>query len=170
MYLLNLVVVLYAIWYGVPSTSMHDFHLSKSEIFYNSDNQSLEISLHLFIDDLEVAMQNAGMSNPYIATGKEVPDADSLIAQYLNEHFGVLANGEEVRFNFLGKEDSEDLIAIWCYLEGEGVKNPKEITLLNKLLIEVFDDQKNIVAFKSATRQEFLLFDTKKQEAIIQVQ
>ena len=150
-------------------TDLHAFHLSKSEIYYNKNNLSFEISLHLFIDDLEEAMKNAGMVNPYISTSKEIPDADSLISVYLDEHFSLIADGQKINFNFLGKEDSEDLIAIWCYLEGEEVENPKEITLQNKLLVEVFDDQKNIVAFRSEKKQEFLLFDIKKQEATIQL-
>lgn len=145
----------------------HDFHLSKSEIFYNRSNQSLEVSLHLFIDDLEAGIQNAGMNNPYISTTKELDAADSLISVYLDQHFSILVDGHRVEFNFLGKEDSNDLIAIWCYLEGENVINPKRVTLQNNLLTEIFADQKNIVAFKSDTKQEFLLFDLKKQEATI---
>lgn len=146
---------------------LHDFHLSKSEIFYNKSNKSLEVSLHLFIDDLEMAIQNAGMENPYISTDKEMDSADSVISAYLNQHFSILVDGNRIQFTFLGKEDSNDLIAIWCYMEGENVINPKNITLRNSLLTEVFDDQKNIVAFRSDSKQEFLLFDLKKQEATI---
>lgn len=166
---MNLVYLfMITIWgLGSPGADRHDFHLSKSEVYYNRVNQSLEVSLHLFIDDLEVAMQNAGIDETFIATSKEIENADSLISQYLNDHFSITVDGKEIEFNFLGKEDSDDLLAIWCYLEGEQVTNPREIQIKNKLLVEVFDDQKNIVAFSSEKKQEFLLFDLKKQVATI---
>ena len=166
---MNLVYLFMLTMWGLEShgTDLHDFHLSKSEVFYNTVNQSLEVSLHLFIDDLEVAMQNAGIDQTYIATSKEIENADSLISQYLNDHFSIIVDGRQIQFNFLGKEDSDDLLAIWCYLEGEQVANPREIQIKNKLLVEVFDDQKNIVAFSSEKKQEFLLFDLKKQVATI---
>ena len=166
---MNLVyLIILTIWgLGSPAPSMHDFHLSKSEVYYNRINQSLEVSLHVFIDDLEVAMQKSGIDQTYIATSKEIENADSLISQYLNDHFSIAVDGRRIQFNFLGKEDSDDLLAIWCYLEGEEVTNPREIQIKNKLLVEVFDDQKNIVAFSSEKKQEFLLFDLKKQVATI---
>lgn len=152
---------------GTGSDAMHDFHLSKSDIHYNEDSHTLEISLHLFIDDLELAIQNQGMDNPFISTSKEVSHADSLIANYLEKHFSVEVNGQKINFNFLGKENSDDLIAIWCYLEGENIPDPQVIKLENRLLIEIYDDQKNIVAFRSTRKKEFLLFDLKRQQATI---
>jgi hypothetical protein len=96
-----------------------------------------------------------------------VENADSLISSYLTHHFNIAVDGRNVEFNFLGKEDSDDLIAIWCYLEGQEIINPKEIKIQNKLLVDLFDDQKNIVSFRSIKKKEFLLFDLKKQEATI---
>jgi hypothetical protein len=155
------------LWNPSPGESMHAFHLSKAEVFYNENNRSMEVSLHLFIDDLEAAMQNSGYPNPYISTSKEVENADSLISHYLTQHFGMAVDGSTVHFDFLGREDSDDLLAIWCYLEGKEISTPKEIKMQNKLLIDLFNDQKNIVSFRSARKKEFLLFDLKKQEATI---
>jgi hypothetical protein len=165
--LIYLSTFFHLIWNQSSGAVIHAFHLSKAEVFYNENNRSLEISLHLFIDDLEAAMQNSGIPNPYISTSKEVENADSLISSYLTHHFNIAVDGRNVQFNFLGKEDSDDLIAIWCYLEGQEIINPKEIKIQNKLLVDLFDDQKNIVSFRSIKKKEFLLFDLKKQEATI---
>ncbi|NND32051.1 MAG: hypothetical protein HKN76_05620 [Saprospiraceae bacterium] len=146
---------------------LHDFHLSKTEVHYNEENESLEISLHIFIDDLELAMIQSGMENPNFSTSKEHIKADSLLGAYLTHHFSVIVDGQKVVFDFLGKEYGEDLTAFWCYLEGQNITSPKKIKLQNRLLLDLFDDQKNVVAFTSAKKKEFMLFDHKKQEATI---
>lgn len=166
----NLVFLLPGLMAAPVNTGLHDFHLSKAEIHFNAESQSLEISLHLFIDDLELAIRNQGMANPYISTSKETANADSLISVYLNQHFKIEVDGKLVNLHFLGKENSDDLLAIWCYLEGEQIADPRTIKLQNRLLVELFDDQKNIVAFRSARKKEFLLFDARKLEATIVLQ
>jgi hypothetical protein len=146
---------------------LHDFHLSKAEVHYNEVNQSLEVSLHLFLDDLEDGMIKNGMENPNFSTSQEHPQADSLLNVYLESHFAAVIDDQKISFTFLGKEDGEDLTAIWCYLEGKNIPPPKKIELENKILVDLFEDQKNIVAFTSKQKKEFLLFDLKKQKATI---
>ena len=148
---------------------LHDFHLSKAEVHYNEQNQSLEISLHIFLDDLEDGMMQIGMENPNFSTSQEHPKADSLLYVYLASHFAAIVDDQKISFDFLGKEDGEDLTAIWCYLEGKNVPPPKKIEIENTILVDLFDDQKNIVAFTSPMKKEFLLFDLKKQKATIKL-
>lgn len=38
--------------------SFHDFHTSLTEINYNSQSRSLELSVRVFTDDLELALTN----------------------------------------------------------------------------------------------------------------
>ena len=45
----------------------------------------------------------------------------------------------------LGKEISKDLAGVWCYLEIPNIEAIKQLKIQNQLLLEVFDDQKNIV-------------------------
>ena len=153
-----------------PSPSvLHDFHLSKTEVHYNVHNQSLEVTLHIFIDDLELAMGQLGMDSVYISTHRERADADSLIHQYLKTAFAVEVDGQPVTFSFLGKEESEDLIAIWCYLEGLHVSDPKEVVIRNSVLTEIYEDQKNMVSFTTNQIRKFFLMDDEVQEAQIRL-
>ena len=50
-----------------------------------------------------------------------------------------------VEYEYIGKETSEDLQAIWCYLEIINIESIKSIRVENSLLMELFDDQKNII-------------------------
>ena len=46
----------------------------------------------------------------------------------------------------MGKELSEDKIAVWCYLEfpAQALRGVKFL-LANKILLDVYDDQRNIL-------------------------
>ena len=79
-------------------------------------------------------------------------------------------NGENVDYTFLGKEVSEDLQAVWCYLEIENINSIKELKIKNQLLTSLFDDQKNIVSITSTAegRKGYFLFDKKTFEDTVQ--
>ncbi len=167
-----LTVILVSLVLSTQSTSTevpHDFHVSKTSVHYNNTNQSLEVTLHIFIDDLELAMIAQGMERTFIATAEEHMQADELIHRYLQSVFSVKVNGQPVSFSFLGKEESEDLIAIWCYLEGKDIDEPNEVLIQNSVLTDIYDDQKNMVSFTSDSVRRFFLMDHRVQEAHIKL-
>ena len=61
----------------------------------------------------------------------------------------------------MGKEINNDDF-IYCYLESDEVLNPKEITIKNTLLIEVFDDQANAVYLKIGKQKINYSFNKQK--------
>ncbi len=126
-------------------SELHEFHVSKCMVEYNEAEQALQISLHVFIDDFEEALRRQGKDKLFICTKKEVAEASTYIAEYLAQHFRLTVDGKPVSFEFLGKEISNDLAGMWCYLEITGVKKMATLGIENDILLEVFDDQKNLV-------------------------
>ena len=139
----------------------HEFHISKCEIAYNETDQAIQISLHVFIDDLEEALAAKGLKNLAIGLDEETAEAEQHIADYLAERFEISIDGQQYDYYFLGKELSEDLQAIWCYLEIENITSVKQLTVRNQILTQTFDDQKNIISIRSSTkgRKGYFLFD-----------
>lgn len=127
------------------NATLHEFHLSKSLLEYNAAENAIQISMHIFLDDLEEALRQQGKDQLYICTSKESAEAEKHLETYIRDHFKIVVNGQAVEFNFLGKEASEDYQAAWCYIEVENVAELKEIEIVNDLLLEVFEDQKNVV-------------------------
>lgn len=141
----------------------HDFHVSKCMVEYDAEEQALQISLHLFIDDLEEALRQQGADNLFICTEEESEKAEYYIQQYLLQNFRFAVNGKTVDYQFLGKEISDDLAAVWCYLYIPEVNSLKELSVTNKILTEVYDDQKNIVSvFGPDDQRGLLLFQKGK--------
>ena len=127
---------------------LHDFHVSKTDLNYKTSQEALQITVHVFIDDLELALEDYGSSNMNLFTKSESLSADSLIAVYLNKSLEIKIDKEAIAPVYIGKEISDDLSAAWCYLEFENLSPFKSMSLKNSILNELFEDQKNIVNFK----------------------
>lgn len=129
------------------SFSFHEFHVSKCLVNYSEEDQSLQISIHIFIDDFESALKDKEVQL-FLGTEKEKPSGDQLVASYLSEKLKIKVDGVDKSFEYIGKEISEDLEALWCYFEIENTNPNQKIEIENTILMELFDDQKNIVSLK----------------------
>lgn len=123
----------------------HDFHVSTCQLEYNPYDQALQISIHLFIDDLEDALRLQGIDGLYLCTKRESEKAELAVFAYLQQNFRLHINGQAIELQWVGKETSEDLLGVWCYLEGLEVPPIKEISVSAPLLMELYEDQKNIL-------------------------
>ncbi len=130
---------------GAKANSDHDIHVSVTEVKWNAETASFEVSIKIFIDDLESALLKDNISGLYIGTSKESDQANDHIVAYLNKHFQISLDGIRLPAQFIGKEMTEDYKAIWCYVEYPGVRDPKKCTVSNDILFEVYDDQRSIM-------------------------
>lgn len=121
---------------------------------YNEAERALQMSMHIFIDDLEIALAERGADSLFICTRMESPDADKYMARYLEEQIRFVVDGRPVSFTFLGKEVSDDLMAVWCYLEIVDLDPFEQLEVTNRLLLEIYDDQKNIMHIIGPGRRE----------------
>ena len=138
----------------------HEFHVSKCQIEYFEKENSIGISVHIYIDDFEEALGKKGAKNLFLCTEKENPEAEQNIENYLKEKIAILLDDKPVSFKFIGKEPSEDQLAVWCYLEIEQVNSFSKCTVTNSILMETFDDQKNIVSIKGPkARKAYFMFE-----------
>ena len=150
------------------STTEHEYHLSNTEVRYNEQESALQITTRIFIDDLEETLGNEGHQGLFLCTEREPIHADSLVQEYLNQNLLISVDGDLISLDYLGKEISDDLIAVWCYLEVPDVSPKELIEVENNVLLETFDDQKNIVNLKtdSGTRAMFILENGKNKGSI----
>lgn len=153
---------------SAPS-DLHEFHLSKCLIEYNTQESAIQISLHLFIDDTEEALRRKGINQLFICTEKEAETAEQHLEKYLTQHLRLEIDGQPAVPEFLGKEVTEDLMGMWCYLEITGVQDIRQITITNELLMDTFEDQKNLVNVIGPDNQKgmFLFEKGESKESIV---
>lgn len=138
----------------------HEFHVSTTDIEYVVEQEQVQIVMHLFIDDLELALQQAGAPKLFLGTPNELPQTRQHLSSYLEKKFRLSWNGHYLPTPMLGYEMSDDMQAIWVYLQANTTRDLQSIEVQNTVLTEIYSDQKNIVKFKAEQgkkRATFLL-------------
>ena len=119
----------------------HKFYVSISEVNHNKETAAVEISMKIFTDDLEAALEEMTTQKLWIGDPeRELAATDSLLAIYFDKKLTISINEEEKEAIFIGKELEADVT--WCYLEIQDVPVISSITIDNRILVELFDDQK----------------------------
>lgn len=140
------------------SLQAHEYYVSISDIEYNPEAQSLEITLKLFTDDLELALQQAD-SSAVLSPEDSLSSPDSLMANYCQQSFSVQLNGQSVSYSYIGYEFEEDVT--FCYLEAEKIEfnQLKEATVAieNSLLMDILPSQVNLVHLRVGDQKRSLL-------------
>lgn len=138
--------------------TFHDFHTSLTEINYNSQTKSLELSVRVFSDDLEIALTNYNKGKT-VKIEDPAAKIDPLIEQYFRHNLAIISTLKEVKFaKFYGKEQEAD--ATWLYFEVFDCENIKDFTLYNAIMQELFKDQTNLVNVIYPGKKKTLVFDT----------
>lgn len=127
---------------------LHPFHVSVMSVYHSAEENTLQITLKLFADDLEEAMNQEGFrqeGQAYIdvLNPKDRQQLNVYVEEYIRQHMQIEVNGQSVRPAFLGQE-MEDM-AMWCYLEVKDVEKINSIRVRSSIMTEIFDDQINIV-------------------------
>lgn len=137
---------------------MHKFYVSVTNIQYSKEDNSLQITSRIFIDDLENVLEERYGVEMNLATAKESEEANFYIEKYMRSKLVISADRNNKAFVFLGKKYDNDLII--CYLEIEDIDLPSRKTLEveNDILTDLFEEQQNIVHFRiSGKKKSFVL-------------
>jgi hypothetical protein len=134
---------------------MHPIHISRTEINHDEKSQSLQLTIHIYIDDLEDDIVKSGRKKPKLLSNNELANADQILVEYLKEKL-VISNslGKILAFSWVGKEKSDDALALLCYLEIEGVRSVEGLKIKNDVLFNLYDDQINIIETSVSNRQK----------------
>ena len=124
-------------------TTLHKYYVSITKIEYVKEQKSIQIITRIFTDDLERLLKERFDDSIVLASGKDEKQIDSYIQKYMLSKINISINGKESTVNFLGKEYDEDVVQ--CYMEIENVNVINSFEIENKLLFDVFNEQKNIV-------------------------
>ena len=151
---------------GGVGGGVHAFHTSLTEIQYNTKEQSLEVSIRMFTDDLETALTKFNNGQKVMIGGKN-DNSDAILSKYIQQHFAIISPQKQKKaLNFIGKEIEGD--ATWIYVEIPTNQDFKKHFIYNNLMQEMFDDQTNLVNFTYLGNKKTYLFNAKTKSAEIE--
>lgn len=136
----------------------HEFYMSVTEIEYKKDKNSLQIITRVFIDDFENVLRQRYDDDIRLSYEKEEGDVRKYIQKYLEQKLKLETGDQNLKLNFLGKEYDADQIVL--YIEAENVMPFKTITVQNSILMDLFNDQKNVVHVTLNNTTKSLLLDS----------
>ncbi|HLT53301.1 MAG TPA: DUF6702 family protein [Flavobacteriaceae bacterium] len=127
-------------------TAAHKYYVSLTQVDYNENSKSLQITMNVFIDDMELALNDTYKKLFNLYTEKELPDSETYFQDYLEKHFRVKINGKPATFAYIGRKYEADVV--FFYVEVEKIKAINSIEIENTVLFEHFQEQKNLIKFK----------------------
>lgn len=121
----------------------HPFYVSVTEITQDPKSKVLQISVRVFFDDLEKALDHQYKEKVNILKPADRKKVDLLLADYIRKHLQLKVNQQTLSFKYLGYEIEED--AAWCYFESPAIPAIKNIEVKNDLLFAEHESQSNMI-------------------------
>ena len=122
----------------------HPLHVTVTEIEMDEKEKQLEITMRVFVDDLEKTMRDK-LQQPALDIVKPSNGltVDQMTRDYLKSHFKILLDNKAQEIKYLGHEMDGD--AFVFYLEVTHVKRWKTMHVQNDSMTETFVDESNLV-------------------------
>ncbi len=146
--------VVLAVLFLTAAGEWHPFRLSVADA--GLTGPVLHARIRFFWDDLQLAvMEHTGNAGFELA---ETPEVDSIIERYINDKL-VLTAGDAVlpgRVMARGIDDADiiDEVMWWYRIEYPVDESAERIHVSNRLLFNVFEDQRNLLHLKTRRGRE----------------
>ncbi|WP_452221702.1 DUF6702 family protein [Lacinutrix salivirga] len=137
---LSIVLLLFT---ALSFTTAHKYYVSITQIEYVKDKKTVQIITRIFIDDLENLLRSRYDKTITLQEKEDETVINTYLSKYLKSKIEIDINNQPVVLNFIGKEYDNDLV--YCYLEIPNVENIKSFSITNKVLFDVFPEQKNVI-------------------------
>ncbi len=127
------------LFFGLTAFTMHKYYVSVTEVYIKPEK--LEIIIRTFPDDIERVL----IDTYHVKADLSKKPTRELLKFYLLTHFSIDVDGMPVEYKFSGftQEDEFYIILLEAKLPGK----PKQISIKNTILQDLFEEQKNIVHF-----------------------
>jgi hypothetical protein len=124
--------------------NFHPIHVSIAEVDHNAEAKALQITLRIFVDDLELSIRNRiNAPEMDLLEPGGTKTTDALVSEYLAEVLKLKVDKKAVKTRYLGHEIEGP--AMICYIEVENIKKFKTIEVTNRAIMETHEDQSNLV-------------------------
>ncbi len=143
MKLLSVFLLLTLLPFTPNKSEAHKYYVSVTKIDYVKSQESLQIISQIFIDDFENLIRQRYDDSITLGIEDESSMVDHYIDRYLKAKLLININGDAAKLDFIGKEYKDDIV--YCYIEVTNISEINTITITNKILFDVFEDQQNIV-------------------------
>ncbi len=147
------------------SSSSHKFYVSTTNIEFVKEKQVIQVITKIFTEDIEQALQARYSPSISLDSKKETKTDEDFLLKYLLQKIKIKVNGDPVTLNYIGKEYDMDITNV--YFEIEDISELKSIEIENKVLIDMFPGQQNIIHLKTPENRRNLILDRANPKGVL---
>ena len=136
----TLVLILFPI---LISSISHKFYVSTTNVEYVPEMQTIQIISKIFVEDLEKVLQERYSHLIVLNPKKETKTDINYLKKYVNQKLKINVNNKPVELIYIGKEYDIDIVNM--YFEIENISELTSIEIKNKILLDMFPEQQNII-------------------------
>lgn len=140
----------------------HPVHVTLTGIDYDGVNRIYTVFVKMYSDDMTTDMKLAQTDRP-----ASVGDQKLMFGSYLNDRIKIIEDSHELKMNLV--DIQEDGAEHRFRLEAKGRRSPTSVTVINRIMTRLYDDQANMLLFSSGGSEEgykFTVSDTLKTFSI----
>ena len=120
----------------------HPFYLAVIEAEYSSKNKELGISIKVYPDDMEAVLKKT-LNKTVSFSDNNKDQLNKLVEAYVKSHLGIKVNGSQASYDYMGFENSNEAIFIYCSISS--LKNVKSVEINTDIMYDYKDEQTNII-------------------------
>ena len=125
-------------------------------------DKKINFVMKLYLDDIEDALRLKNGFSISIDENQKLNSNYEYVEKYISENFKVYFNSEKVDLIFLEKKIINDVLELKTNIQFED--KIINIKIKNKILLDVYDNQSNIVFIKNLEKKYYYKFDISNTE------
>ena len=134
------------------TNAVHPFYVSVVEINHNAKEQTAEISIRIFTEDLEATLRKYGNTKIDLLHPTNKAAVDKLLNDYIQHKLQIKIDRKPVNMQYIGYE--QQLESIWTYFEIKEVPNMHKVSVTCSLLYDYQNKQSNIFHIKAYGKEQ----------------
>ena len=139
---------------------IHPIYISSTNV--TIDKKKIDIKVKLFRDDLEDGLRNFHGFSILIDSYIKLEKNKEFIHEYINDKLMIIINNEKINFSIKEISLINDVLEISFFQNFS--KNTDSIKVINKLLIEVYNVQSNILFLEVNSKKYYNQFNASNIE------
>lgn len=149
----------------LTASTSHKFYVSITTIEYAPKEQTLQLITKIFLDDIEDAMETRYGRKFNFNSKKETEQDGEILKEYVFQKLKINVNGTPATFNYIGKDYDIDVVKL--YVEIPNIKSFNSIEVENKVLLDMFDEQQNIIHIKKHDTRRSLILEKQNPKGLL---
>jgi len=159
-----IIPVIFCLYSGL----LHPVHVSLSTIDIKPETGEIAISIKLFADDFESIVNQKYNTKLKLMEGLDPGQDIYFINRYIDSSFVLTINGKKIEgLDYMRNQMNEG--AIWLFYRHESDTRIGNITIINSLMCDLYQDQTNLVIIAVKDEQNGYRLNNKDRELTVKI-